>query len=115
MKDLTIEGMAIAPGVVETIVCLAAAEVEGVASIGSPVNSGIRSVLGAKPSTQGVEVSVSENDALVISIRMDVYYGYVLPDLANAVRSAVADAVTSQIGLTIESIDIYIDGMQFAK
>ena len=40
MSDLNIEGMTIAPGVVETIISLAARDVEGVASIGEEAFSG---------------------------------------------------------------------------
>ena len=35
MNELNLDGMALAPGVVETIVSIAANEVEGVASVGS--------------------------------------------------------------------------------
>ena len=35
MSELNVEGMALAPGVVETIVSIAVSEVEGVACVGS--------------------------------------------------------------------------------
>ena len=44
MSDINTEGMAIAPGVMETIVILAVREVPGVASVGA-APSGIRSLL----------------------------------------------------------------------
>ena len=47
-------------------------------------------------------------------MRIDVYHGHVLPDLAAQVRSAVADAVASQVGIQVASVDVYIDGIQFA-
>ena len=65
MSDLTVDGMALAPGVVETIVSIAANEVEGVASVGSAAAGGLRSVFGAKPSTQGIDIAVDEDDKLV--------------------------------------------------
>ena len=40
MSDLNVDGMAIAPSVVETIVSIAAKEVEGVACIGSSAVGG---------------------------------------------------------------------------
>ena len=51
MSDINTEGMAIAPGVMETIVILAVREVPGVASVGA-APSGIRSLLAFKQSTQ---------------------------------------------------------------
>ena len=65
MADLNIDGMAIAPGVVETIISLAAREVDGVASVGDPTTSGIMTLIGGKPSTQGIEIEVNEYGAVV--------------------------------------------------
>lgn len=117
MTDLNVEGMALAPGVAETIVSIAASEVDGVACVGSSsaANRGIRQVFGQKPSTQGIEVTTDDEGKLAVTIRIEVYYGYVLPDLAAAVRRAIADAVTSQIGAPIASVDVYIDGIQFDR
>ena len=114
MSDLNIEGMTIAPGVVETIISLAARDVEGVASIGPATTSGIMDLIGGgRPSTQGIEVTTHENDELHVSIRMDVKSGNVLPDLAANVRRAVVDAVATQVGVKVAAVDIYIDGIQF--
>ena len=114
MSDLNIEGMTIAPGVVETIISLAARDVEGVASIGPATTSGLMDLIGGgRPSTQGVEVTTDENDELHVSIRMDVKSGNVRPDLAANVRRAVVDAIATQVGVKVAAVDIYIDGIQF--
>ena len=49
MSELNVEGMALAPGVVETIVSIAVSEVEGVACVGSAgaQGRGIRAVVDA--------------------------------------------------------------------
>ena len=107
MTELNVDGMALAPGVVETIV--------SIACIGPSTTSGLRSVFGSKPTTQGIEITVGEDDKLQISIRVDVYYGFVLPDLAASIRQAISDAVTSQVGIPVGAVDVYIDGMQFAR
>ena len=70
-------------------------------------------MFGSKPAAQGVEVEATENDELQVSIRIDVYYGYVIPDVAAAVRAAIADAVTAQVGISVASVDVYIDGIEF--
>ena len=115
MTELNLDGMALAPGVVETIVSIAANEVDGVASVGPSATSSLRSVFAGKPSTQGIEVAIDEDDKLQVSVRVDVYYGYVLPDVAAAVRQSVADAVASQVGAQVGSVDVYIDGVQFNR
>lgn len=115
MAELNIDGMVIAPNVVETIVSLAARDVDGVVAIGDSPAGGIVSLISGKPSTDGVEIDVDENNKLHISIRMCVESGYVLPDVAAAVRRAVADAINSQVGAPIGAVDIYIDGIQFGN
>jgi len=115
MSDITIDGMALAPGVVETIVSIAAQEVEGVASVGPAGIGGFRSIFTSKNATQGIEVEPSGNDALNIGVRVEAWHGFALPDLAEQIRSAVVDAVVSQIGISVASVDVYIDGIQFDK
>lgn len=116
MSELNLQGMAIAPGVVETIVSIAVREVEGVAAVGSASTKGnLRSMLGGKPSTQGIELDVDEDGKLVIDAHIDVYYGQVLPEVADRVRNAIADAVASQVGVEVALVDVYIDGIQFAE
>lgn len=114
MAELNIDGMAIAPGVVETIVSLAAQSVDGVACVGDPTTSGIRSIIGGgKPSTQGIEIESDDEGKLHVSLRLNVKSGMVLPELAANVRKAIDDALNSQVGVPVGSVDIYIDGIQF--
>ena len=115
MADLNIDGMAIAPGVVETIISLAARDVDGVASVGDPTASGLRSLIGSKPSTQGIEIETGEDDELLVTLRLFVKSGQVLPDVAANVRQAVADAVNTQVGAKVGAVDIFIDGIQFGN
>ena len=101
MPDINTESMAIAPGVVETIVTLADRDVAGVASVGA-APSGIRSLLTFKQSVQGVSA---------VSLR--VQSGRSLNEIADNVRKSVADAVLSQVGLTVSRVDIRVDGIVF--
>ena len=57
---------------------------------------------------------MDDEEKLCVSVRIDVYYGHVLPELAAQVRMAVADAVASQVCIQVASVDVYIDGIQFA-
>ena len=46
---------------------------------------------------------------------MQVLYGHQLKDVASAVQVAVADAVTSQVGVDVAAVDVYVDGIVFAE
>ena len=113
MKELNIEGMSISTGVVETIISIAASEVDGVASVGVSGPSGLLGKFSKQPASQGIEISVNEDNTLHVAVRVDVRGGYVLPELAASIRQAVADAVSTQAGLTVGDVDVYIDGIQF--
>ena len=50
---------------------------------------------------------------LSVAVHVEVYYGYVLPELAAQLRSAIAEALATQAGVEVSSVDVYIDGLQF--
>ena len=113
MTQLNFEGMAIADGVVETIVTLAVQDVEGVADIASASASLPLPGHSKKPAYKGIEVKVNEDESLSVSVRVEVNYGFALPEIAQNIRAAVADAALTQIGMTVSNVDVYIDAIQF--
>lgn len=114
MSNLNFEGMAIAEGVVETIVTIAVQDVEGVASLSNAHANGILGAFGKKAPGGSVEVVVNEDDTVSVAVRVVALYGHPLPGLAQSIREAVADAVMTQIGITVSEVNVFIDGIQFA-
>ena len=112
MSDINKEGLAIAPGVVETIVILAVREVPGVASVGA-APSGIRSLLTFNQSTQGVVIVPEADGTFAVDLTIRVQSGRSLNAIAEQVRTAVSDALLSQIGLEVSRVDINVNGIQF--
>lgn len=113
-----IDGITIAPGVVETIISLAAAEVPGVAGVGSADTiSSIFAAFNAGKAvpTNGVNVQVAEDETITIDIDIRASYGHRLVDIADAVRSAISDALTGQIGVEVEQINVHIDALSFEE
>ena len=92
--QMNVEGLSIAPGVMETIISVAA-------------------MLASKPSTSGIETKMDEDGKLSVAVHVEVYYGYVLPELAAQLRTAIAEALATQAGVEVSSVDVYIDGLQF--
>lgn len=110
MSELNLDGMVIAPSVIETIVSLAVNDVEGVASV---AGSGGMRLFGNRASGQGIEVSSNEEHALVIDVHVVVCQGVSLPKVAVDIREAVAGAVTTQVGLPVAAVDVYVDAIHF--
>jgi uncharacterized alkaline shock family protein YloU len=106
--------MVLSSTVVETIVALAVKNVEGVVGLsGSDQTAGPIARLFASASKEAVDVDVSEDEKLIISVRIEVEFGYVLPEVADKVRAAVADAIEVQVNAPIERIDVYVDAIRF--
>jgi uncharacterized alkaline shock family protein YloU len=107
--ELNLEGLDIAPGVVEMMVELAAAEVEGVASV-------VASPLGKLSKSQKLtEVSIDEDGNFVVSLHVTALYGRPLRQLGAALQDAVSDALTCQTGHSASVVDVFIDAVSFPE
>ena len=109
-----LNGLTIAPGVIETIVTLAILEVDGVATVGAKASpSGIFPSFGRKNTPPGILI-YSEDDEVIVDAQVQVLYGYRLYDIAEGIRTAVANALQSQANIDVASVNVTIDGIQFA-
>lgn len=117
-KEFVVDGTTIAPGVVETIISLAAAEVPGVAGVG---NAGAMSAIAAAFNagkaipTAGIELEIDEDKQVTVKITIQAYYGYRLVEVADNTRTAIADALKGQLGVDVVSVDIYVDALAFEE
>ena len=112
-EELRVDGLSIAPGVLETIVTMAAKKVEGVASVcGSQGFAQLAHKAVSKQNTRCVNVT-SEDGTLSVSLHIDVEYGAQLRAVGEAVQLSVADALKSQLGTDVDKVDVFIDGIVF--
>ena len=114
-NELRIAGMGVSKNVISQIVGTAAEKVAAI--YGQDIARGLIAMLTSKPqpTTNAVECSVADDDSLVITVRLVVFFGYPFTKLAAEVRSAVANAVDAQIGVRVSSIDVCIDELIFPK
>lgn len=122
MKEIeqgyVIDGITIAPGVVETIISLAAAEVPGVAGVGAAgAISAIKAAFNAGNAipTNGIIVEPLGDKQVAVTISIQAFYGYRLVEIAGNVRKAVADALAAQIGVVANSVDVHVDALSFEE
>lgn len=117
-QGITVGGATIAPGVAETIVSLAAAEVDGVAGVGSAgAFSAIMSAFssGKAVPTGGVELEVAEDGSIAVEVTVQIEYGKRIAEVAQSVRTAVAEALEAQLGASVSAVDIVVDALAFAE
>lgn len=117
-EEIKIDGIAIAPEVMSAIVVRAVEDIEGIASVGNKdLATNLVSMFSSKnaaPALPPVD-AVVENDALHLTVRVTVFFGYPFKSLAEAVRAAVVKAVDAQVGVEVSSVDVCIDGLVFPK
>ena len=105
----------IAPDVVATIAGVSASEIKGVAGMCSAFAGGIAEILGArKNATKGIKVEIKDKTT-IIDMYIIVEYGVRIPELAWEIQENVKNNVETMTGLTVEKVNIHIDGISFKK
>ena len=107
--EISLDGLDIAPGVVETIVERAASDVEGVSCVDA-------SRLGKlAKSAKAMEVSLDEEGRFIVSLHLAATFGRPLRQLGAAVQTAISDALESQTGHPASQVDVFIDSIVFPE
>lgn len=116
-SEIFVAGIGISQDVVATIVTVAAEKVEGVASVGDRnLASGLISMFSPQPSRQPRPVVARvTDDKLCVTVHLAVFFGYPFTKIASDVRSAVAAAIDSQMGIEPGCVDVCIDDLVFPK
>lgn len=117
-EEIRVNDLVVATEVVQTIVRLAAEKVEGVAAVGQPTDlNGLFSFFSQKKADVAVPaVTVKTVDAkLDVTVRLSVLFGYPFTTLAQDVRNAVATSLSSQVGVEVQAVNVYIDSLLFPK
>lgn len=101
--------------VLATVAGIATSEVAGVAGMGGSVVGGIAEILGGKKNRgKGVRVELN-SDSAVIDLYIIVDYGVRIPDVSWEVQENVKNSVESMTGMTVEKVNIHIEGVSFER
>ena len=112
MADINTDSMAIAPGVIDTIVALAVREVPGVASVGSS-DSGLKGLF-SKKKNSGVEVISSDSSSVGLAITIQVYNNFSLPaSLPHRFVLQLQMRFFHKWVFRVTRVDIRVDGIIF--
>lgn len=104
------ETIKIADDVVASIAGVAVSEVAGVYGMAG----GITEIFGKKSLARGIKVEVGEKDTK-IDVSIIVEYGVRIPDVAFEIQNRVKKAVETMTGLNVSSVNIHIQGINFAE
>ena len=91
----------------------AALEVEGVGGLPGNLGSDIAELIaGRKNLSKGVRVNVTGEGAIV-DVSVLVRYGSSVQKVAREVQDAVATAIGSASGLTVDTVNVHVTGVTF--
>lgn len=100
--------------VISVIAGVATSEVKGVSSMSGTIAGGIAEILGKKNMGRGVKV-VLDGDNAIIDLHITVIYGAKVPEVAWEIQEKVKKAVETMTGLTVDKVNIYIEGVVIEK
>ena len=108
-NEIRLKSMTVTPEVLQTIVGIATAEVEGVAGVDGTT---LVDLIGGR---KGIEVCGDDNGGVTVALHVRVAYGHNMADVAAAVQHAVADALQGMTGTQPAVVDVYVDGVVFPE
>lgn len=101
--------------VVATIAGIATEDIEGVAYMYSSFAGGIAEMLSSKKNpTKGVKVEMTDTN-VTVDLYLVVDYGVRIPELAWEVQENVKSSIETMTGLTVDKVNIHIEGVSFEK
>ena len=100
--------------VVQTIIALAVKDIKGVVRVGNPPARLLQAVMRSTPSNQGIDLSQDEDGSVSVGVHVTVRYGRSLGEIADEIRQAVVDAITTQTSMNVKAVDVFVDGIKFS-
>ena len=104
----------IADEVVSTVAGIAAAEVEGVASLSGGWGTALAEKLGKKNLGKGIKVEVVDASTS-IDISIVVKFGYPIPEVAGTVQQEVKQSVETMTGLNVKAVNVNVIAVDIKK
>ena len=101
----------ISEDVIADVVAHAVSGVEGVVGINTKPGADIAEFIGKKNWGRGLKISVAEDNAVTIDCNITVSYGQNVVTIANAVQTAILNAVNSLATIQIAAVNVNVCGI----
>lgn len=97
--------------VISSIISSEASKVKGVASIST--ESGITNKFTSKNGYDGMEIIITSSNMVVISLSINAYYGYALPEVVSELQGLIKKVVEEQTAFKVKAINVNVVGVVF--
>jgi len=105
----------ISEDVLTSLAGMAAAEVEGVASLTGGRAADLSDILTKKNAGKGVRLTVSEDNEITVDCSIVVKLGMNIMDVAKAVQEAITTSVESVTGFKLAEVNVTVSGIALPK
>lgn len=102
----------IAPRVLEKIIAIATAKVDGIHSL---ENKSVSDSLSKRALGRGVYLRTQEDGQISVDIYLYLEYGVAVPKVAVAIQKAVKTAVYNMADVTLDDVNIHVVGIVTEK
>ncbi|OIJ20308.1 hypothetical protein BKP45_09590 [Anaerobacillus alkalidiazotrophicus] len=101
----------ISPEVIEVVTSIAAAEVEGVATMRGNFATGVVEKLGRKSHGKGVKVDLGE-DGISVDVYVIMNYGVSIPEVAKKIQENIYQTLKTMTAIDLTAVNVHVVGVQ---
>jgi uncharacterized alkaline shock family protein YloU len=98
--------------VIANVIRISAQEVDGVASVGGSFFGGIAELFSRRDTERGVTVREDENGRYIIGVRVVLYFGMPLTEVAARIQRNVANQIFYMTQKEVAQVNVTIDGVK---
>lgn len=103
-------------GIITSISCVAAAQVEGVASVSCEPGSMIDTIAPKSRSTsKSVKVEIMPSGSVVIDICINAKFGFTVPKLVCELQETIKSEVEKATSYKVKAVNVNIVGVAFSN
>ncbi|MDR2030359.1 MAG: Asp23/Gls24 family envelope stress response protein [Puniceicoccales bacterium] len=98
--------------VVASIIRICVQEVPGVAQVGGTFFGGMAELFSRKDTERGISVREEEDGRYAIEVRVVLYFGVPLMDVATQIQRSIAQQVFAMTRTAVARVNVTIDGVR---
>jgi uncharacterized alkaline shock family protein YloU len=97
--------------VIKSIASLAVSEIEGVSVVSDNFKSGLVGLMGKKY-YPGIDVVIDKNNEIKVEVKINVKYGFNIPEVASRVQDNIRLALEKMSELSLKEINVNVQGVE---
>ncbi|MDR3117225.1 MAG: Asp23/Gls24 family envelope stress response protein [Puniceicoccales bacterium] len=98
--------------VVVSIIRISAQEVPGVAQVGGSFLGGVAALFSRKDTEHGISVREEEDGRYAIEVRVVLYFGVPLMEVATQIQRSIAQRVFAMTRKAVARVNVVVDGVR---